>query len=150
VSRMVDRFMAKVSPEPNSGCWLWTAHTGVGGYGRLRTDDGVKEAHRLSYELFCEAIPEDACVLHKCDVRSCVNPSHLFLGDRAANIADMIAKGRAVYPKGMAHGRSRLDEVALQKIRSRKYRVADLAREYGVTRRTIYNVLDDVTYTGVP
>jgi HNH endonuclease len=150
MSTLRDRFMAKVSPEPNSGCWLWTAHTGRGGYGRLRTDDGVKETHRLSYELFCEAIPEDACVLHRCDVRSCVNPDHLFLGDRAANIADMIAKGRAVNLKGTAHGRSKLDKVALQKIRSCKHRVADLAREYGVTRRTIYNVLDGVTYMGAP
>jgi hypothetical protein len=146
MSALRDRFMAKVSPEPNSGCWLWTAHTGTGGYGRLGTKDGPKDAHRLSYEFFCEPIPEDACVLHKCDVRSCVNPDHLFLGDRAANIADMIAKGRA----NRGRGRSKLNEDAIQKIRSRKYRVADLAREYGVTRRTIYNVLDDVTYTGVP
>jgi hypothetical protein len=34
-------------------------------------------------------------VLHRCDNPPCTNPSHLFLGDAAANGADMASKGRA-------------------------------------------------------
>jgi hypothetical protein len=33
-------------------------------------------------------------VLHKCDVRLCINPDHLELGDHLTNMAQMVARGR--------------------------------------------------------
>jgi HNH endonuclease len=89
-----DRFMEKVIPEPNSGCWLWTAGCNNKGYGDF--DVGVREvsAHRFSYELFKGPIPKGMFVCHKCDVPSCVNPEHLFLGDQRANLQDASKKGR--------------------------------------------------------
>ena len=73
------RFEAKVSPEPNSGCWLWTGCLTTGGYGMLQLDGGriPKYAHRLAYEHHVGLIPEGLQIDHLCRVRSCVNPSHL-------------------------------------------------------------------------
>jgi hypothetical protein len=98
----IDRFLAKYVPEPNSGCWLWTAHCDRQGYGTLTAmpEESAKGkrwpfmAHRISFEQFRGPIPEGMCVLHKCDVPSCVNPDHLFLGSNADNMADKVAKGR--------------------------------------------------------
>jgi hypothetical protein len=38
--------------------------------------------------------------LHRCDVRNCVRPDHLWLGSQGDNIQDAIAKGRFVSVKG--------------------------------------------------
>lgn len=82
---MNDRFMAKVSPEPNTGCWLWTGHVSKDGYGRFGIKRTAHEAHRVSYRLFTADIPDGLCVDHICKVRSCVNPDHLRLLTREEN-----------------------------------------------------------------
>lgn len=107
---MLERFMDKVSPEPNSGCWLWTADLGTYGYGRMSTSRtaGPVDAHRLSYRLFRGEIPKGAYVLHKCDVRSCVNPDHLFVGTHADNMQHGVDHKR--WPRGSKHWNVKLTE----------------------------------------
>lgn len=51
-------------------------------------------AHKLIYLEFVGPIPEDMIVCHKCDVPSCINPEHLFLGTWQDNLRDAAAKGR--------------------------------------------------------
>lgn len=80
---ITDRFMAKVSPEPMSGCWLWLGVIDASGYGRFGIGshaDGsnrMAQAHRVAYELFRGAIPDGMELDHLCRLECCVNPAHL-------------------------------------------------------------------------
>jgi hypothetical protein len=99
-----DRFESKYEPVTESGCWIWTASSHARGYGlfytgRGRTKAKMELAHRVSYELYNGVNPEGYEVCHKCDIPSCVNPDHLFLGSHTDNMRDMIQKGRYVHSK---------------------------------------------------
>lgn len=52
-------------------------------------------AHRVAYEQKFGLIPPGMAACHKCDVRACINPDHIFLGTHDDNMRDMVAKGRA-------------------------------------------------------
>ncbi len=73
-----DRFYDKVHMEPNSGCWLWAAHLNGNGYGTFAGYSGRTElAHRVSYQMHIDEIPDGLQLDHLCRVKCCVNPAHL-------------------------------------------------------------------------
>ena len=127
------------TPEPNSGCWLWNRYTTRLGYGQCWNDGGSKLIHRIAYELFIGPIPVGMDVCHKCDVPSCVNPDHLFIGTHADNMADKKSKGRVRVPcpLGSNHPNSKLTEADVIAIRSDPRMGTVIAAEYGVTKSLI-------------
>jgi HNH endonuclease len=89
-----ERFWKKVDKRTKTECWLWLAALNYG-YGFFSPKTGrTVYAHRFVWELVNGPIPHGLCVLHKCDVRSCVNPNHLFLGTNQDNTTDAKRKGR--------------------------------------------------------
>jgi hypothetical protein len=145
VDRMMDRFMEKVSPEPNSGCWLWTATGNKEGYGYFGISHSHhQKAHRVAYELFRGPIPKGFLVCHKCDVPCCVNPNHLFLGTYQDNMDDRAAKGRTAL--GTQNGKARLSPELVRKIRASDLSERAIARELGVHRGTVNAVLSGRTW----
>lgn len=105
-----EEFWQSVSIGHGSACWSWTRAVHTSGYGWLRWRGTERKAHRVAWELINGPIAgadeyHGVCVLHKCDNRKCINPEHLFLGTHAANMADMVSKGRASRKFGSANGR---------------------------------------------
>lgn len=71
-----ERFESKISPEPNTGCWLWTGAVRADGYGIAWFRNSNQYAHRTVYtHLRCD--PGASQLDHLCRVRCCVNPDHL-------------------------------------------------------------------------
>lgn len=87
-------FLENSIPVPESGCWLWTRGTSSNGYGYWKVNGKSMVVHRLAYAAFRGPIPDEIQTCHKCDVRSCINPDHIFLGTQKDNIQDCVAKNR--------------------------------------------------------
>jgi len=98
VASLQDRFEAKFTPEPMSGCWLWTGAKTLAGYGKL-WDGSLELAHRVSYRLHKGTIAEGQVVCHRCDNPGCVNPEHLFVGSLKDNSQDAVKKQRNFTPR---------------------------------------------------
>ena len=92
-----ERFWKKV--VKTEGCWEWigaVTSTGYGVFQKGRRGEMLHKAHRFSYEFHFGAIPENRLVLHTCDNKRCVCPSHLEIGDHSKNIKDAWDRGRRV------------------------------------------------------
>ena len=110
----------------------------VDGYVRTWKD----YAHREAWIEANGPIPTGLCVLHKCDVRNCTEPSHLFLGTKAENNQDRSQKGRT------SRHNSKLSMEQVREIRKLYPSMSQrkLASQYGVSQRAIGNLLRGQTY----
>ena len=93
-------FWAKVDVRDENDCWEWTGAKQGRNYGSFAIAPGKTGlAHKISWALHKNggvmSDPKDH-VMHSCDNRKCVNPSHLSLGSALDNNRDMINKGRRV------------------------------------------------------
>ncbi len=136
------RFWSKVDQQGADGCWLWIASRNEDGYGQSYaiSRKSVK-AHRVSWMIANGPIAGRLQVLHKCDVRACVNPSHLFLGDTFDNMRDMYSKNRHMRPKGESNVKAKLKASDIPNIRAS--REAGCSAEY---LAKIYNVSTSAIY----
>lgn len=160
----IKRFWQKVNKDgsipahcPELGqCWEWLAGLNTAGYGQFSQKSKKLSAHRVSYELNYDNIPDDLFVLHKCDNPKCVNPYHLFLGTPKDNTTDMFKKGRnapiyLVALKGEEHGRSKMTRAQVVEIRKQyldgvKQQV--LAKMYGLHQSHISAIVNYKVWKG--
>jgi hypothetical protein len=142
-------FLNKISPEPNSGCWLWTAAVDQFGYGLFGVGGSGKNtrAHRWAYEYYKGKIPPKMKACHTCDVPSCVNPDHLFIGTDADNIRDRNKKNRTA--KGVKIGNSVIKPEQVSLIRSSALSERSLAKELKVSRGTINAIRSGRTWSHI-
>ena len=128
-------------PEPNSGCVLWCGAVDGAGYGLVKVDGKCKRSHRAAYELAHGPIPEEMHVCHKCDVPSCINVDHLFLGSHTDNMRDKMRKGRHGHMFGEKHGSAKLTDADVLKIRSDKRSQRVIAATYGLRDHTTVGLI---------
>lgn len=82
--RIEDALLRKV--EKTDSCWNWVGNKDSLGYGRLKFQGKTVSAHRASYLIWVEEIPEDLVIDHICHNTSCVNPDHLRAGTQKQNM----------------------------------------------------------------
>jgi hypothetical protein len=133
-------------------CIEWDRNRDEFGYGMVWGTDGfVGRIHRLAWIEVNGTISEDLCVLHRCDNPACFNVDHLFLGTRADNVADMMAKGRhggngghggAAFGESNANAKLAATDIpVIRSMHAQGHGVRAIGRAYGVAHTTILRIL---------
>lgn len=150
--RTIDDIRKRTKTDAD-GCWIWTRSINSAGYGTayFSPTKRIEVAHRLAW-ILKNGSPGKLHVLHKCDVRACCNPAHLFLGTNADNVRDRDVKGRGADHAGEKNGRHKLTADAIPII---KAAVAgglsqdEVAKFFGVRQATISRVVRGLGWSDV-
>jgi hypothetical protein len=141
-----NKFYSKVLiPSSEEGCMEYIGQRRKGkenyGYFNARPSLIYMTAHRFSYILYYGEIPENMCILHKCDNPPCVRPDHLILGTHVDNIIDRNNKGRTA--KGINKVASKLNNekvIEIRKLIESGERLIDIAKKFNVNSSIIANI----------
>lgn len=135
--------LARISPEPNTGCWLWCGGYDSYGYGAVSKGKNFKRyygAHRAIYLALVGPIPFGAQLDHKCGVRGCCNPDHLEPIDNRLNVARGVDRAKAV--GGKYRGRARkYDPSAIRSMKADGLGFAEIVRRSGASEATVVRAL---------
>ena len=112
------------------------------------------KAHRISFFLEHGRINDELMILHRCDVRSCVNPAHLFEGTAKDNSKDASQKGRTAKVYGERNGNSKLTRQQITSIRKMarngEMLQCTLAKYHGVSEATISYIVNGGRWKHLP
>jgi len=145
---MPERFWSKVDMRGPDECWPWKAciRNKEEGYGAFMLGGKLRPAHQIAWELMNGAMPSGMNACHRCDNPVCCNPSHIFPGSHAMNMADKTAKGRQV--KGASVHTAKITEQDVAAIRALKTFTnrapvglrASIAAQYGITKCSVTEI----------
>jgi hypothetical protein len=145
-----ERFDEKWTPEPNTGCWLWTAYRNAAGYGTIRIKHKTYYAHRVAYELYIGPIPGGLWVLHKCNNGhlGCVDPDHLYAGTPKENARDAKNAGHYALMPSESPPHHILTEEQVLEIRNNHigWTQRRIAKKYGVSQPAIQLIITRKTW----
>jgi hypothetical protein len=125
-------------------CVNWPYPVGVSGYGRVRLNGRMTNAHRASLIIHSGMNCDDLHAAHepnKCHNRQCVNPRHLRWATPKENMQDCNLDGTAHRPAGSLHGAAVLTEQDVIAIRASQESQKALAGAYGVSKQTISKII---------
>ena len=139
----------KIEPGPlDTPCWIWQKSLYHSGYGRLSRYGTEMLVHRGVYEIFCGFIPDDKQVNHKCDVRACCNPDHLYLGTQSENIKEAFTRNRKNH-HGIKHSRAKLTNEQVLEIYNSYGNDLYWAAKFNVHKSQISSIRNGWTWTSV-
>lgn len=142
------RFWSLVDVQDQGSCWIWQGYVSDWGYGQISIRNKTIQASWIAWMLETQlTIPIGFEICHKCDVKKCCNPDHLFLGTRADNMKDMCVKGR--HPGNGASGLVKEDVKKIRNLAAQGVFQREIGGMYGLAQNTISCIVNRRTWKKV-
>ncbi len=146
-AKTAEEYLLRKSVAQSNGCIYFTSPLNIGGYGKIGATQWAKKyrinsAHQLAYILTYGEYDRQLIICHKCNNRRCINPDHLYAGTVQDNSNDMVNSGRSLI--GSLNHQSKLTDESARYIliNKDKYSLDELAEQLGVTKGTIWKVIN--------
>lgn len=143
-------FLLQASQSDQSDCIIWPyARSTPNGYGIIIIQGRRQYVHRLVCELKHGVPSEPMDAAHgPCHNRSCINPNHLSWKTRRDNILDRHRDGTMLFgetsPKSKYTDQEILD--LRESYKHKSVSQAQFARDHGIPRRTLRQILSEETW----
>ena len=119
-----------------TGCMEYQGCIQRNGYSRATVERHTDYGHRHIYRLMKGPISDGLDVCHSCDNRKCINPDHLFLGTRADNMADAVAKGRHAHGSMLPHTKlTACISAEITAMAKQGHQYKEIAARFGICRQ---------------
>jgi hypothetical protein len=145
VKDIKERFLSNIIVKGPDDCWLWTGAISSG-YGKFSIQHISYLAHRVSYMLFKGPITKDKLILHKCNIRACCNPNHLYEGTDGDNTTDKMSS----CPTSLGICQTKLYESDIKQIRDIYkdgiYSLAEIGRIFKISAPTVRKVVNSTSF----
>ena len=152
------RFWSYVGPPDEGGCRLWRGAKNSSGYGTFTvgaaggsTTTRQQGAHVVAWRIAhgWRQVGRGRVVRHRCDVKLCVEPTHLVSGTTSQNLRECYQRGRRKPPR--AHDLLTIDmiEAGRRLVEERRLNQRELAELWGVRPTVVSRALRGVTYGGL-
>jgi hypothetical protein len=141
IGKRFQRYVVK--HDEDGACWTYTGYIGRNGYGYFNIKRKTVTAHRTAFAL-ANGYATNLCVLHSCDNRRCVNPSHLSAGTIADNQRQMVERNRHSKKRDENSGMPKLTRELVLEILSgfaSGRSQVKLARDYGMSESQIGRIV---------
>lgn len=139
-----DRFWSHVDKKSPDECWLWLcAENKVTGYGNFTWETGrVVTAHKAAYKLSHNCEVRGRHILHRCDVKLCCNPAHLYMGTPADNARDRVERGlaRGGSNAGEANPRAKLTLAQVAAIKGNQVSHREAKQQFDLSAAQYYRI----------
>jgi hypothetical protein len=96
----------------------------------------------MCWEIVNGEIPDNICVLHRCDNPPCCNPLHLFLGTNYENIADRDQKGRTARGEKIGKLTEGAVKVIISEYAGGGITQRELSRKHGISRAQVSHIVN--------
>ena len=137
-------------------CILSNLSLSNSGYARKHIHGkGLVFLHRHVWELANgRTLLPGEVVRHTCDIKNCIEESHLIVGSYSDNMNDAVLRGKHGFKShsGTSNGMSVLTKEAIVDIRQmykEEYSLKEIAKEFNISYNTVYRIVTRQTYKNI-